>query len=270
VTDADRGTDATVFGAFHRQRRRESLRRRGPIAAVLTLAIAAGAWGVVTHPPAASPASASTQNPVAQNPVAQNPGAASGQDAALAGQPAAQQGGAAASQNTALAAGPSNPTTASDSPSADPTLPTDPALPADPATDPSSLPQTGTPAATQQHFSIAVATRGYQAELDQCQWVRMDVGAVAPIVGAHNFCHGDMVLAMQPGDLVAITGTDLDGDYQVTGSRDAHAGDNAATATSGLTADLILQTCYWGDNGLRLVTLRQVDLSLPPVVVDHY
>ncbi|PJJ63704.1 hypothetical protein CLV54_1377 [Compostimonas suwonensis] len=125
----------------------------------------------------------------------------------------------------------------------------DPQAPATPpATAPNQLPRTG-------EWNIRIATRGYQTELDRCQWVRMDVGAVAPIVGAHNYCDGAIVLDMQPGDLVHLAGTDLDGEYLVTGSRDAHAGDRADTATAGLVADVILQTCYWGGDPLRLVTL---------------
>ncbi len=120
------------------------------------------------------------------------------------------------------------------------------------------------PSRAQRHDAIQVATRGFQVELDNCQWVRMDIGAVAPIVGAHNYCDGDLVLQLEPLDLVTITGTDLDGDYQVSGSRDAQAGDDAATATAGLDADILLQTCYWGDAGLRLVALDRVDLSLSP------
>ena len=140
------------------------------------------------------------------------------------------------------------------------------ALPTPPV--PPVPPEATTPVAPTPLYSIAVTARGHQAELDACQWVRMDVGAVAPIVGAHNFCHGDEVLAMAVGDVVTVTGTDLDGDYQVTGSRDARAGDNAAVATAGLTGDILFQTCYWESaRGLRLVTAVKVDLSLPPIVV---
>jgi hypothetical protein len=133
---------------------------------------------------------------------------------------------------------------------------------------PAPPPQAATPVAPTPLYSIAVAARGHQAELDACQWVRMDLGATAPIVGGHNFCHGDVVLAMAVGEVVTVTGTDLDGDYQVTGSRDARAGDIAAVATAGLAGDIIFQTCYWDDaQGLRLVTAVKVDLSLPPIVI---
>jgi hypothetical protein len=62
---------------------------------------------------------------------------------------------------------------------------------------------------------------------------------------------------MRPGDVVELYGEGLDGDYVVSDSRDAHAGDNAATATDGMLAQVILQTCYPGAGGReRLVGLE--------------
>lgn len=105
-------------------------------------------------------------------------------------------------------------------------------------------------------WRIAIDTSGYQAELDACLWVRMDLGAVAPIVGAHTSCGGSVILEMATGDPVVLTGTGLDGAYLVADSRDAEVGAVAATATAGLTADVILQTCYPGADGrVRLVAL---------------
>ena len=87
----------------------------------------------------------------------------------------------------------------------------------------------------------------------------MDLSAIAPIVGAHNYCGGGIVLEMAEGDTVTLTGTQLDGAYRVTGEREAHAGDNAATATEGLVADVILQTCHWNSGGReRLLSLVRV------------
>lgn len=112
-------------------------------------------------------------------------------------------------------------------------------------------------------WTIEVATEGYQAELDQCLWVRMDLDAVAPIVGAHNNCGGAVVLDMAEGDTVILSGVSLDGTYTVQSSRDAHAGDSAAAATSGWSADVILQTCYWYSGGLeRLLALKRVTTAL--------
>lgn len=117
--------------------------------------------------------------------------------------------------------------------------------------EPQPLPTTGP-----SEWSIDIDTTGYQDEIDQCLWVRMDIGAVAPLVGAHNYCGGEIVLRMRIGDTVELRGTSLDGVYSVTESRDAWAGDPADSATSGMTATVILQTCYWNAGGKeRLLSL---------------
>lgn len=104
--------------------------------------------------------------------------------------------------------------------------------------------------------TIQITATGYQKQLDECQWVRMDLGVQAPIVGAHTECGGAVVLRMKPGDTVTLRGEGLDGTYVVVDSRGAHAGEDADTATSGMVADVILQTCYPGTGGQeRLVGL---------------
>jgi hypothetical protein len=104
---------------------------------------------------------------------------------------------------------------------------------------------------------IAITAKGYQTQLDECQWVRMDLGAEAPIVGAHTRCGGSVVLTMGLGEVVELDGQGLSGRYVVTDSRDAHAGDVASTATVGMQARVILQTCYPGNRGHeRLVGLE--------------
>jgi hypothetical protein len=109
-----------------------------------------------------------------------------------------------------------------------------------------------------REFDIAVDTSGYQVELDRCLWVRMDVGAVAPIVGAHNTCGGDVVLDMAIGDTVRLTGEGLDGTFVVTDAREARKGQDAFQATEGLQATVILQTCHWEGDGVRLLALLPV------------
>ena len=114
-------------------------------------------------------------------------------------------------------------------------------------------PITAEPATRESRWSIDIDTVGYQAELDACLWVRMDLGAVAPIVGAHNRCGGSVILDMAVGDTVTLRGTSLDGEYLIAEARDAWAGDNAGDATAGMTANVILQTCYWQSNGRELL-----------------
>ena len=106
-------------------------------------------------------------------------------------------------------------------------------------------------------FRIVVTATGYQVELNACQWVRMNLLGTAPFVGAHTSCGGAAVLTMKVGDLVTLMGQGLDGTYRVAEARDAHAGDLATTATAGMTASVVLQTCYHGTGGReRLVGLQ--------------
>lgn len=67
------------------------------------------------------------------------------------------------------------------------------------------------------------------------------------------------MLDMRMGDLVQVRGEEVDGLYQVTEERPALAGSIAATATAGMQADLIAQTCLWeGEGRLRLLSLVRV------------
>ncbi len=105
-------------------------------------------------------------------------------------------------------------------------------------------------------YTITITATGYQTELDQCQWVRMDLVPNLPIVGAHTGCGGRIVLSMNAGDRVTLSGQGLDGSYLVGDGRDAHAGDLAVAATAGMVGTVVLQTCYPGGTGReRLVAL---------------
>ena len=110
-------------------------------------------------------------------------------------------------------------------------------------------------------WTIPIGAIGLQAEVDSCIWVRMDFSSAVPlpIVGAHNFCGGGIVLEMLPGQTVALSGAGLDGTYVVGEERDARADDYAEDAIAGMTGDVVLQTCHWADDGtLRLVALTRV------------
>lgn len=108
-------------------------------------------------------------------------------------------------------------------------------------------------------WSLGVTAIGYQAELDDCHWTRMDFDGVVPIVGAHNYCGGDIILDMTTGQIVHLAGGSVDGTYIVTGDRQVFPGDDAIQATAGLSATVMLQTCYWDvAQGMRLVTLQPV------------
>jgi hypothetical protein len=79
-----------------------------------------------------------------------------------------------------------------------------------------------------------------------------------PFVAAHNYCGGGIVLDMQAGQIVTLSGTGLDGTYVVSGAKDAWSGMEALDAMAGLSGDVILQSCYWSDDGReRLVALTR-------------
>ena len=122
-----------------------------------------------------------------------------------------------------------------------------------PAPAPASTPA---PASGPASRTITITATGYQAELDACQWVRMNLLDTVPMVGAHTSCGGSLVLGLHDGDIVRLVGQGLDGTYRVIDSRDARSGDDAAAATAGMGAAIILQTCYPGTSGrVRLVGL---------------
>ncbi len=117
------------------------------------------------------------------------------------------------------------------------------------------------PAPVASSWNIGISAFGWQAELDACQWVLLDMVASVPlpIVAAHNYCGGGIVLEMEPGDTVTLSGYGYDGTYVVTGYRDAWTGADAASAVSGMDGEVVLQTCYWNDDGTeRLVSLRRL------------
>ncbi len=205
------------FIAYHPATRRAVL-SRGLLSSILVLAVAAGLVGMAGAAEPATPAAAATA-PVGS--IAQ----------ALPMEAAVLPTGTAP-----LPAG-------SDTPS-------DVVPPAAPVQAPAPEP------AGPKSWSITIDTVGYQAEIDRCLWVRMELRADAPIVGAHNNCGGSVVLEMLVGDTVTLTGTGLDGRYVVAAERDGQAGANAAAATAGFGADVILQTCYWNSGGReRLLAL---------------
>ncbi|GAB3617136.1 hypothetical protein GCM10027416_16930 [Okibacterium endophyticum] len=230
------------FRAYHRAEDWRSRVRGGVTLVVVSLLVGAGVWASSQ----ASSMSVAAETQEARLPASPpaDPAAQSTADAPPGG-PASgtSAGGTGEAADAPPPAGPAD-------------LPVEVAAEAPPAADPAppvDLPSTGP-----REFDIGVDTTGHQAEVDLCLWVRMDLGAVAPIVGRHNHCGGDVVLDMREGDVVHLSGSGLDGTYTVTGSRDAHAGDNAAQATEGLQASVILQTCYTGSTKLRLVTLVAV------------
>lgn len=229
------------FAAVHRLQRRRTA-GWGSVAALAVAAVIGFAWvapGYAAPPvlavvPPAPASTAAAETPAEVAPVAQ--GAA--EAAPDAGPPAPADASGVVPQPSAELALPTAPPAEQPAPVADPI-------------------ETPGPVS----HEIAVDASGYQVELDRCLWVRMDIGATAPIVGAHNTCGGDVVLTMALGDTVYLTGEGLDGSYLVTGEREATKGQNAFQATDGMGATVILQTCHWEGEGVRLLALQPLETT---------
>ncbi|GGH49890.1 hypothetical protein GCM10010921_28270 [Microbacterium album] len=248
------GTDP--FGPYHRARAAAAAGRAvvlsvlaaGLVGAMMAPAVASGGVPAVAAAPErvagaeASPGDAEAEAPPSGDPGAGEPGA---------GESAAGNGAGdtlpAPDPADGLAQHPAPPETTA--PPENGTPPAD----GTPRTSPSVTDGTVEP----RRIRIDIDALGYQAEIDQCLWVRMDFQAVnVPIVGAHNYCGGDVLLDLQPGDIVVLTAHGLDGEYVVTGDREVRTGEYVSVATAGLTGDVILQTCYWDTGTTRLVTAQ--------------
>ena len=109
-------------------------------------------------------------------------------------------------------------------------------------------------------FSIWVANIGGDAELDTC------TGGFTHLVGftttnsvpqtmlaSHNFCGGDVVLAMFLGDVVSVDG-DL---FSVVEVRDVPK-ELTPADIQGFAGTVLLQTCYYNSDQMKLVALEPV------------
>ncbi|MDN4477536.1 hypothetical protein QQX10_08025 [Demequina sp. SYSU T00039] len=112
----------------------------------------------------------------------------------------------------------------------------------------------GTGASSGSDYSFGVHQAGHQAALDRCTgWVWEDFGGYGRVVSAHNHCGGAVVLGLQVGDTVHLTGYGA-GDYVVTRLKTVPKG---APATV-LEGRLWMQTCTWDNVTMRIAELTRV------------
>lgn len=82
--------------------------------------------------------------------------------------------------------------------------------------------------------------------------------ALQPVYAAHNNCGGDIILTWSTGQHVTVIGQDgQDGTYVVSDSRDVAKHGSTTSDVLGLNGDLLLQSCYWGQDTMRFVALTQ-------------
>ncbi|WP_296664544.1 hypothetical protein [Demequina sp.] len=117
----------------------------------------------------------------------------------------------------------------------------------EPEPEPAAAPATG------GGYSFGVNLAGHQAALDLCAgWVWEDFGSYGRVVSSHNHCGGDVVLGMQVGDTVRLSGHGA-GTYVVTKTLRVSKGASATVLAGGLW----MQTCYYDDATMRLVRLAR-------------
>lgn len=115
-------------------------------------------------------------------------------------------------------------------------------------------PQASAKAGAGDGYSFAVNQAGHQAALDRCSgWVWEDFGGYGRVVSAHNHCGGAVVLGMNVGDTVTLSGYGK-GAYQVTQIKRVPKG---APATV-LEGRLWMQTCFYDNTTMRLVGLSKI------------
>lgn len=104
-------------------------------------------------------------------------------------------------------------------------------------------------------YEVYVGTYGHQAEIDACMGpVLSDYGTYGISIGQHNDCGGAYVLDIQPGDTIILSGV-INGTYVAGWSQDVLQNGTDASVLGG---GLWLQTCYWDNATMRLVSLEQV------------
>lgn len=117
--------------------------------------------------------------------------------------------------------------------------------------------------ASPDYPTITLGPLGGKREMNWCdgRFIEMksyQITDVLPVYAAHNNCGGDIILSWSIGDHVKITGSDTL--YEVVDERHTKKWGNVGSLR-GMHGELLVQTCYYGQNKMRF-------LALAPVVTD--
>jgi hypothetical protein len=108
-------------------------------------------------------------------------------------------------------------------------------------------------AATSSGYKFHVPLTGHQGAIDRCDgFVWEDFGSRGNTVSAHNYCGGAVILKLDVGDTVRLTGYG-EGTYTVTRIKSVPKG----SSSSVLDGKLWMQTCYFNKSDIRLVQLTK-------------
>lgn len=109
--------------------------------------------------------------------------------------------------------------------------------------------------------TIRLGGEGGMVELDHCdgtftEMVSYRIDEVLPLFAAHNNCGGDVILGWDLGQRVMVEGSDVV--YEVVEERHTPKWSNVE-ALVGMTGEFMVQTCFYGENRMRFLSLAPVD-----------
>lgn len=107
-----------------------------------------------------------------------------------------------------------------------------------------------------KRYTISIANKGGIEEMDDCaagftEMIYYEGLENKTLLSSHNKCGGDIVLPMEVGDHVIISG---DKEYVITELRDTTK-DTTTSAINNMNGKVILQSCYWHENRMKFVAL---------------
>lgn len=107
---------------------------------------------------------------------------------------------------------------------------------------------------------ITLGGEGDMRDLDRCggeftEMVSYRADGVLPLYSAHNYCGGDIILTWDIGQRVRIAGSAIV--YEVVEERHTPKSSNADSLV-GMAGEFMLQTCYYGEDRMRFLSLAPV------------
>ncbi|WP_091230129.1 hypothetical protein [Microbacterium sp. 3J1] len=108
---------------------------------------------------------------------------------------------------------------------------------------------------------IDLGGEGGMRELDRCdgtstEMITYRIDGVPPLFAAHNNCGGDVILGWEVGQRVTVAGSDVV--YEVVEERHTPKWSDVE-ALVGMSGELMVQTCFYGENRMRFLALAPVD-----------
>lgn len=135
-------------------------------------------------------------------------------------------------------------------------------------TSPPETPDATAPATTSTEAVVTLGVVGGQAELDLCDgtFTHTDLYGTTqpPVWAAHNNCGGDVILPWETGQEIAVSLNGTVTTYRVVETRDTPKKGATTADLAGIGGELLLQTCYYGENRMKFLALSPVGTASSP------